>query len=545
MEDQTPESKRNLPASTENKLISGAENTGPKFSSLAMLKTRLLFKLRRQIRKEKQSEVGEKGEIVPRRFLFSLDSVIEESNDLSSNETESLTDLHTDIRRVVDQDENQLTGYVSQVLVSEFLESFPFRTFILILILMNSFMIGLQSNQEISQDYAYLFAIFDQIVLTVFVFEIFLKWFNDFWTFWKDGWNVFDFMIISSLLLGPSLTFLGTGRILRILRVVKAFRSVKSIGALSGLSLVIKTIFQSIPDMSNLVLLLLIILCVFGVAGVIIFGDTVPEHFDNLYKALFSLFICVTQEGWLDLIKDFSKVGGTYYIVGSLYFSFAVLIGALFFANLVVAVIVTNLELSITELKTEKKDFNKISKRDLTLMTFSRKTEEIEDTISGIVAHEEILGTVSSNTQAPLEPVTFEYLSERKLINYLMTLVALEENLAEYTEIRRDIDRIYDVVNDVQNLQFPFEELQGSVKKNMKAEVSQNLLEVTDLKGDIMSTLIRLQRKNLIKHGSFDLHNVIKECAQLVEEKNELLTQMKPKGVINQRAQKKRIRKNK
>ena len=37
--------------------------------------------------------------------------------------------------------------------------------------------------------------IFDYCTLTIFVLEIILKWIDGFWSFWKNGWNIFDFIV--------------------------------------------------------------------------------------------------------------------------------------------------------------------------------------------------------------------------------------------------------------------------------------------------------------------------------------------------------------
>ena len=37
--------------------------------------------------------------------------------------------------------------------------------------------------------------IFDYCALTMFVLEIILKWIDGFWTFWNNGWNIFDFIV--------------------------------------------------------------------------------------------------------------------------------------------------------------------------------------------------------------------------------------------------------------------------------------------------------------------------------------------------------------
>jgi len=61
--------------------------------------------------------------------------------------------------------------------------------------------------------------------------------------------------------------------------------------------------------MFNIALVLCIILIVFAVAGITLFGHDIPEFFGDLMKAMFSLFICVTQDGWLDILDAFQEAG--------------------------------------------------------------------------------------------------------------------------------------------------------------------------------------------------------------------------------------------
>ena len=208
------------------------------------------------------------------------------------------------------------------------------------------------------KDYAYIFSILDQFVLTVFVAEIIFKWYYGFFIFWKVGWNVIDFIIVAALLLGPAFQYLGTSRILRILRVLRAARSLRSISGLQGLSLVVQTVLQSLPDMFNIALVMCIILIVFAVAGITLFGKDIPEYFGDLNLAMFSLFICVTQDGWLDIFDAFKEAGKTQPwigIVGMLYLILAITVGAFVFANLAVAAVVTNLEIAMKDIKAENK----------------------------------------------------------------------------------------------------------------------------------------------------------------------------------------------
>ena len=195
--------------------------------------------------------------------------------------------------------------------------------------------------------------------------EILLKWYHGFLIFWKVGWNILDFLIVMALLIGPSFAYLSSGRILRVLRVLRAARSLRSISGLQGLSLVVQTVIKSLPDMLKIALVLCIILLVFAVAGITLFGDEIPQYFGHLGLAMFSLFICVTQDGWLNIYEAFRGLKDqqvVLYWAGVVYLVLAVTVGAFVFANLAVAAVVTNLEMAMTQLKEEGKETKSLNR---------------------------------------------------------------------------------------------------------------------------------------------------------------------------------------
>ena len=57
--------------------------------------------------------------------------------------------------------------------------------------------------------------------------------------------------------------------------------------------------------------------------------------------AMFALFICITQDGWLKIVEELNNCGQS--ILGPIYLVVFITIGTFVFANLVVAVVVTNL----------------------------------------------------------------------------------------------------------------------------------------------------------------------------------------------------------
>ncbi|KAL9979504.1 hypothetical protein ACROYT_G017178 [Oculina patagonica] len=129
---------------------------------------------------------------------------------------------------IVDLDDEAIEEYASNELLGQFLSNTVFRTGILCVILFNSILIAVETDQELEQKYSHLFSVLDQCLMTIFVCEILVKWYHGFFMFWKMGWNVLDFFIVVALLLGPLLsTGSGSRGVLRILRVLRAFRSLR------------------------------------------------------------------------------------------------------------------------------------------------------------------------------------------------------------------------------------------------------------------------------------------------------------------------------
>ncbi|XP_022798845.1 cation channel sperm-associated protein 4-like isoform X1 [Stylophora pistillata] len=409
---------------------------------------------------------------------------------------------------IVDLDDEAIEEYASNELLGQFLSNTVFRTGILCVILFNSLLIVVETDQEFEEKYSHLFSVLDQCLMTIFVCEILVKWYHGFFMFWKMGWNVLDFCIVVALLLGPLLsTGSGSRGVLRILRVLRAFRSLRSISSLPGLQIVVQTILQSVPDMANIVLLLVIIMLVFSVIGVTLFRDIVPMYFGNLSSSMFYLFVCLTQEGWMEIFKAFQDVGETYYIGGGLFLLVFIAIGAFVFANLVVAVVVTNLEFAMVDVKTEGKDRGT---DDL-----KAKLDE-DDTTLKTVGVEEVPSFVYLK-QMPFQLPDLTQISAEKLENYFLILSAIEENLGESNKIKAEINEILCEVSELQEKA----KKEGILKNDNEPDVTKNRSDDNFVPpqitgGDLMSNLMEMEQGKLFDSRKDTLGSILREGAKLM-----------------------------
>jgi hypothetical protein len=71
-----------------------------------------------------------------------------------------------------------------------------------------------------------------------------------------------------------------------------------------SLQAIVQMMLKSLPDMGNVVLLLVIVMFIFSVVGIDLFSETVPKHFADIPTCFFTLFVAITQDGWLDIYRD-------------------------------------------------------------------------------------------------------------------------------------------------------------------------------------------------------------------------------------------------
>jgi voltage-gated sodium channel len=110
------------------------------------------------------------------------------------------------------------------------------------------------------------------------------------WKFFKEGWNVFDFVII-----GLTPFFQGQTaviRLLRLMRLIRIFRFLPEVRILSA------SIVKSIPPLLSMSVLIGMLLFLYGMAGYYFFGADAPESWGNIGLSMKSLFILLTLENF-------------------------------------------------------------------------------------------------------------------------------------------------------------------------------------------------------------------------------------------------------
>ncbi len=216
--------------------------------------------------------------------------------------------------------------------------NFPlFSRFITILILINAVIIGLETYPGIYDQYTSAFHLIDLIVLWIFTIEITLKLLATRPTlhYFKDGWNIFDFIIVGSGHLFIGNQFLT---VLRILRVLRIFRTISVIPSLRRL---VNALLLTLPSLGTIMILMMIVFYIYSVIGTVLYRDVAPDYFGTLQHSALTLFQMVTLESWASGVMRPVMEQAPY---SWIYFVTFILLGTFIVLNLFVGAIVNNLQ---------------------------------------------------------------------------------------------------------------------------------------------------------------------------------------------------------
>ena len=215
-----------------------------------------------------------------------------------------------------------------------FIESDKVQISITGLILINAIVLGLETSPSVVLSYGNLLSLLDTVILAVFIIEIAIKMVYRGLGFFKNGWNVFVFLVVSIALIPASGPF-AVVRALRILRVLRLLSMVPQMRT------VVQAFIVAIPGMLSIVALILLIFYVSAVLATNLFGQDFPVWFGHIGRSMYSLFQIMTLESWsMGIVRPIMKLypyAWVFFVPFILLTSFAVI-------NLFIGVIVDSMQ---------------------------------------------------------------------------------------------------------------------------------------------------------------------------------------------------------
>lgn len=216
-------------------------------------------------------------------------------------------------------------------------EARAFEISIIGIIILNAILLGIGTSHTMEQHYGTWIHLFYEIALGIFVLEALLKMVASsprFGGYFRDGWNVFDFVVIVLALIpftGQFATIARLARLLRVLRLVSTIRDLR---------LIVTALVHSIPSVGHVIMLMSIIVYIYAIIGYHFFSEHDPENWRNLGISILTLFNVITLEGWTEVMYKAMEL----HALSWLYFVSFVVIGTFVIINLFIAIIINNLD---------------------------------------------------------------------------------------------------------------------------------------------------------------------------------------------------------
>lgn len=251
-----------------------------------------------------------------------------------------------------------------------------FDFFIVLVIIFAGILVGVQTYPELSARHKDLITVLDTIIILIFIIEALLKIASEFprpQNYFKNSWNVFDFVIVVGVLLPGGGSFLPVIRLLRVLRVFRL------ITAMPKMRLIVGALLKSIPSMIHIFMLLGIIFYIYAVLATFAFSENDPIHFENLPTSMLTLFRMVTFEDWTDVMY-INMYGCDQYgydgarlectnpsaspVGAALFFTSFVMVGGLIVLNFAIGVVINSMGEMKEEMDGEYPAYNKLAEKE-------------------------------------------------------------------------------------------------------------------------------------------------------------------------------------
>jgi len=216
-------------------------------------------------------------------------------------------------------------------------QSRQFQLSIFGVILLNAVVLGLDTYDSIATEWGDTLFLLNEIFLGIFIIEILIRiaaYGNRPQDYFKQGWNIFDFVVVFAVFIP------GVRENALLLRLVRLLRVVRVISIFPDLRVLVSGMGKALRPIAAMGALTVLFLFFYGMIGVQLFGEELPERWDNIGTAMLTLFTVLTLEGWNEILFTAQEVTRFAWV----FFVSFVLIGSFLVINVLIAIIITSVE---------------------------------------------------------------------------------------------------------------------------------------------------------------------------------------------------------
>ena len=216
-------------------------------------------------------------------------------------------------------------------------DSTPFNGVVFAVILANAVVLGLETFESVDRDHGGTLDTLNDVFLGIFVVELVMRLASYGlrpWNFFRDGWNVFDFIVVTAAFV-PGLRENATA-----LRLARLGRVVRIVRLLPDVQILILAIARSLAPLASMTILIAVLLYVYGMVGWALFGDEDPKRWGDIGEAMLTLFVLLTLENLPDVMDAGLEIEPWAWI----YFVSFAMIAAFIVLNVLIGVVLNSME---------------------------------------------------------------------------------------------------------------------------------------------------------------------------------------------------------
>ena len=184
--------------------------------------------------------------------------------------------------------------------IKKFVETKKFDMFIMMLICINSIVLGLMAIPAYAYNFSAILMLIDKFCLSIFIVEMGLKLCAFGKDFFNSRWNTFDLLIVSLSSFSFASPFI-------IFRAFRLFRLLKYINRFSKMKRIVDVSMALIPNFVAFLLVFGVVLYVFVIMAVNLFGNRFLD-FSTLSESTLTLLQVFSLDGWAHITRSVMKV---------------------------------------------------------------------------------------------------------------------------------------------------------------------------------------------------------------------------------------------
>ncbi|MEK9890673.1 MAG: ion transporter [Gammaproteobacteria bacterium] len=265
-----------------------------------------------------------------------------------------------------------------------------FELFIILVIIASALLVGVKTYQLPSWVKPVIDGL-DLLITLIFLVEISIRFLGEPQkrAFFRNGWNVFDTLIVLISLIPIDDTDSAL-----VARLVRVFRVLRMVSIIPELRMLLNSLITALPRLGYVAALIFIIFYIYAAAGSLFFERINPALWGNIAVAMLTLFRVMTFEDWTDVMYETMAV---YPWSWAFYLTF-IFLTTFAFLNMVIGIVVNVLEEEQAKLDTEDPDRT-------SLANLKDELAEIKTTLRAI---EERLGADPGDLDQKEKPPTTE-----------------------------------------------------------------------------------------------------------------------------------------